>query len=83
MTYVRREVRRGKEERRKNSIERSGRNIANLQMWTDQRDGETRRISAKGKMIRSGERIRVQFVRHKGGIDMHEFIKTVEGNKTD
>jgi hypothetical protein len=33
LTYVRREVGRRKEERKKNSTERSGRDIANLQMW--------------------------------------------------
>jgi hypothetical protein len=33
LTYVRREVGRRKEERRNNSIERTGRNVANLQMW--------------------------------------------------
>ena len=32
-TYVRKEVGRRKEEQRNNSIEQSGRNIANLQMW--------------------------------------------------
>ena len=69
----------GKRERGKNSIEQSGRNIANLQMWTDHRE-----MARQGGLVRRERWFGAasEFVfglsGTRDGIDMH-----AGGNKTD
>jgi hypothetical protein len=77
----------GKEGRKNNSIERSGRNVANLQMWR----GISDRWTDHGEMAREGGNARrerwfgaeSEFVFDlsgtRDGIDMHEFIETAGG----